>query len=249
MDNNFPDIRDVVLFTKDNKFRESINNSLTSIGFNDVKIYDTEESYSKIPEAVMGSLLLIDIDDLEEDLLKSLMSSLPSVDKVFEPILLYSKPKFSQMDLGYKKMLLEKSKNENLILRLIQYHLLAAAFFPKKEVAEVESANLKGENLVLFKSGQSYKKIELSEIDFFQAQGKYIIATVGDKKYVASSQLKILECRYKSTFERSHRSFLVNLYKVTGIDKVEGYVEIGDKKVLLSDRYKKPFMARFVIFQ
>jgi hypothetical protein len=249
MDNHFSDIRDVVLFTNDARFRASINNSLMSIGLNDVKIFDMEDSYAKISETLSGCLLLIDIDGLDENLLQSLMNHLPRTEQqVFEPILLYSKPEFSQVDLVSKKMLLEKNKNEDLILRLIQYHLLAAAFFPRREALE-EGRDSKGQDLVLFKSGQNYRRIELAEIDYFQAQGKYIIACVGDKKYVASSQLKILEYRYKATFERSHRSYLVNLHKVTGIDKVEGTIELGNKMVLLSDRYKKKFMDRFVIFQ
>jgi hypothetical protein len=250
MDNHFSDIRDVVLFTSDAKFRASINNSLLSIGLNEVKIFDMEDSYAKISETLSGCLLLIDIDGLDENLLLSLMNNLPPADQqVFEPILLYSKPAFSQVDLVSKKMLLEKNKNEDLILRLIQYHLLAAAFFPRRGALGEDRMESREQELVLFKSGQNYKRIELAEIDYFQAQGKYIIACVGDKKYVASSQLKILELRYKATFERSHRSYLVNLHKVTGIDKVEGTIELGNKMVLLSDRYKKKFMDRFVIFQ
>ena len=97
------------------------------------------------------------------------------------------------------------------------------------------------------KSGNKLLKVSLEEILWIEvSQDRYCDIVTAKRSYqVRTSMNRLEEKLNKGTFVRIHRSHIVNLKKVEGIDDVDMTVEIGDNSLPLGGTYKDNLFKRF----
>ena len=85
------------------------------------------------------------------------------------------------------------------------------------------------------------KALHADEILYLEAEDNYSLVHTTETKYMLSYTLKSLEEKISSSdFIRVHRSYIVNLNKVTSIQ--EGYVMLDKIKLPLSRTYRTDFL-------
>lgn len=87
-----------------------------------------------------------------------------------------------------------------------------------------------------------FKRIEVSDILYFEAMQNYVNMQTKDKKYVFDSTLKELEKKLPSCFCKTHRSYIVNLDRVESFE--EGCVSAGGTYVPVSRTFKEDLKTR-----
>lgn len=87
------------------------------------------------------------------------------------------------------------------------------------------------------------KKVLLDDILYFEAYDNYAFLFTSDNKYILSSNLKVIEQRLQDhQFIRIHRSYLINLNHIAGIE--DENVLIGKSKLSIGKTYRDDFMKR-----
>ncbi|MBV6646218.1 MAG: response regulator [Cyclobacteriaceae bacterium] len=90
---------------------------------------------------------------------------------------------------------------------------------------------------VFLKSGNRFEKVELSTILYVEADGSYCKVVAGDKMYTLTGNLTHFSDKIDNVvFLRVHRSYIVNIENVTGVDS--NYVFVGDKPIPVGRSYK-----------
>ena len=88
--------------------------------------------------------------------------------------------------------------------------------------------------------------LDPTEITYVEADDNYAKVVANSKTYLLSHPIKKVEENLgKLPFARVHKSFIVNLTKVTSIQ--EGYVFLGTEKIPLGRTYRQPFMSALTI--
>lgn len=97
----------------------------------------------------------------------------------------------------------------------------------------------KSERSFLFlKSGNRFEKVNMADINYLKAEGSYTKFVTLGKEYVLSSNLNTVSSKIDSgSFMRIHRSYVVNLDNVTGLDN--DYVFFGEENIPMSRNYKE----------
>ncbi|MBK6539774.1 MAG: response regulator [Flavobacteriales bacterium] len=86
-------------------------------------------------------------------------------------------------------------------------------------------------------------KVAIEEIHYAEADDNYVTLHTPARKYVITSTLGAVEEKLKSLHHlRIHRSYLVDLRKVTAVE--EGYVRIGAQSLPVGKTHKEALMAR-----
>lgn len=86
-------------------------------------------------------------------------------------------------------------------------------------------------------------KVAIDEIHFAEADDNYVTLHTPSRKYVITSTLGAVEEKLKSPHHlRIHRSYLVDLRKVTAVE--EGYVRIGAQNIPVGKTHKEALMRR-----
>jgi DNA-binding LytR/AlgR family response regulator len=86
-------------------------------------------------------------------------------------------------------------------------------------------------------------KVPIDEIHYAEADDNYVTLFTPAKKFVITSTLAAVEEKLKSPHMlRIHRSYLVDLRKVTAVE--EGYVRIGTQNLPVGKTHKEALMAR-----
>ncbi len=85
--------------------------------------------------------------------------------------------------------------------------------------------------------------LDLEEILYVEAFGDYIKIHTQNKAYVVYSTLKAVESKLPNElFQRVHRSYVINLKKVSNID--HGNLQVNDKIIPISNSYREALMGR-----
>ncbi len=118
----------------------------------------------------------------------------------------------------------------------------AAEFIEFKKSTKEESKN----NYFFIKA--EYKTIKISNDDVLHVEGlKDYVKIFCEKKTTAlltRMNLKNMEeILSTNKFIRVHRSFIVNISKVSSVQK--SYIIVGDKKIPVGDNYRDEFMKRY----
>ena len=94
---------------------------------------------------------------------------------------------------------------------------------------------------IFVKKGTEYIKLPLSEVVYLEASGSYsTIITEGDQSYTVSNNLAHFQRQVNQpAFMKVHRSYVVNLEKVTGFDHHQ--VRLGKHSVPVSQSYHHIF--------
>lgn len=97
-----------------------------------------------------------------------------------------------------------------------------------------------------FKKRQIYQKVAIHDFCIVEADGDYInVYTDAGEKYVARMAMSQIESQLPpDTFFRVHRSYIINLTKITSVNFSENILESGGKFVPISKSKKKEFSKR-----
>lgn len=109
-----------------------------------------------------------------------------------------------------------------------------------------ESENSLVDNAIFVYFSDEYRRVLLDEILWVEASGSYCVIYMEDGAEITVSYP--LDCVFNndlpcSKFKRIHRSYAINLFKVTGF--AGNYVHIGKKMLPVSESHKKDFQACF----
>jgi DNA-binding LytR/AlgR family response regulator len=93
---------------------------------------------------------------------------------------------------------------------------------------------------IFIKMGRGLRRFEINEINFIEAYSIYCKVHTCNQYYVVNEIISELEERLpKSLFIRVHKSFIVNLTKITGIDPKN--IFINDQEIPIGRTYKQTF--------
>ena len=117
-----------------------------------------------------------------------------------------------------------------------------------KEIYDSRTSSGEEESDFIFvKSGGTYLKLEISEINWIESLGDYVSIYTNDKRHVVNITMKETEEKLsKGNFCRIHRSYIVNLNKVEEIDN--NTISIAGKALPVSRSHKKELMNKLKIF-
>ncbi len=88
------------------------------------------------------------------------------------------------------------------------------------------------------------EKVALNDVLYLEADGHYCLIHTTARKHLVHQSLAAMSSRLPDNFVTTHRSFLVNLQKVTGIDTQESTIRLIDREVPLSRRNKEEILRR-----
>ncbi|MEM1406208.1 MAG: response regulator [Bacteroidota bacterium] len=127
--------------------------------------------------------------------------------------------------------------NLHMAVEIAFNNLLKAGLQPEKDVFQIK-------DFIFIKDSTRYKKIELDQIRYAQAEGSYTKVLVNDHPITLAINLKTFESHLSSPeFMRIHRSYVVNLKKV---EEFEGNrVFINQKSIPISSSFKADFVNKF----
>lgn len=94
------------------------------------------------------------------------------------------------------------------------------------------------------KSGDLYKKINTTDINYIEADGSYCSIHTDNKSYTISSNLNCFDSKLNnSLFARIHRSYIVNINKVEAFDRKS--IIINGKTLPISKSQQKEILSLF----
>lgn len=95
------------------------------------------------------------------------------------------------------------------------------------------------------KSKQKLEKVLIANILFLEANGRYTNLHTTAKKYLIRIAMSELANKLPSeNFAKTHRSFIIQIDKVTAVDLQDSVVWLGEKNVPLSKREREVFLER-----
>lgn len=150
--------------------------------------------------------------------------------------------KFSAIDYLVKPLDLEDLKSA--ILRLKSMHEVS---HENVSVAQ-EHMNDATPNRLMISTSNGYISVEVKEIIAIVSYGNYVFVHTADNKYIATNTIQHYEELLPDVhFARIHRSHIVNIQKVTSIDKKRsGSVTLSNGMQLdLAARRKTTFLKQY----
>jgi DNA-binding LytR/AlgR family response regulator len=105
------------------------------------------------------------------------------------------------------------------------------------------SSKKAGSGYIMIRADRKSRKVFYSDIDYVESIKDYVRIHTGDEKIMSRMTLSDLESKLPlDTFLRVHRSYIVNLNKITAITTHD--VEIGLKEVPIGDSYRADLDAK-----
>jgi len=98
---------------------------------------------------------------------------------------------------------------------------------------------------IFIKTNGKLIRLDVENIVYFEAMSDYVLVHTEDKRsYIVYSTLKQFEDKMNaySNFYRIHRSYLINLHKITSIEN--GQVLIAEKHLPIGNTYKEEFLNK-----
>ena len=103
---------------------------------------------------------------------------------------------------------------------------------------EVLVNDLPNTHSIFLKNGTKFEKVKVDDIHYLQAEGSYSKFVTKDKEYFLSGNLQNVSTKLRNpSFLRIHRSYVVNIENITGMDS--DYVFIEEKPLPVSRSYKE----------
>lgn len=105
-----------------------------------------------------------------------------------------------------------------------------------KAVQKIEPPKTILADTLTIKSGYDLYKVKIDDITHIESDSEYVVFYTADKKIMSHQSLKSLENSLNSTqFLRVHRSYIVNISKVTGLKGRDLF--LGTINIPVSDSY------------
>ncbi len=111
-----------------------------------------------------------------------------------------------------------------------------------KKAAEKSKESLTGNEDIYVKVDSSLIKLTTKDILWLEAMGDYVSINTADKKYMVYSTMKHMEEKLPESFMRIHRSYIVNLNKISNID--DHVITINKNVLSVSRNYKDALLHR-----
>lgn len=113
------------------------------------------------------------------------------------------------------------------------------------EQAEVWKKDVLFDEYIFIKVRHRLEKIVVNEIVYLAADGHYCQVHTATQKYLVRISLLELKQRLSAVvFFQTHRSFLVNLKKITSVDLQDSVVFLNEHQVPISKRRREAFMKQ-----
>jgi two-component system response regulator LytT len=122
--------------------------------------------------------------------------------------------------------------------------LVAVDLALRKNQENSDSASLQFEGPLFLKSGNSFHKVRIEDIDYLEASGSYCQVFSQGRTFVLSNNLSTYQDSFiDQGFIRIHRSYMVNLSKV---DQINGeQLWIGKKALAIGRSYRSSIKTYF----
>lgn len=105
--------------------------------------------------------------------------------------------------------------------------------------------HVSGQSFLTIKDRGAFVKIPLEEINYIEASADYMVIHTSSKSFVHHITLKELSSQLpESSFKRVHRSYIINVQKVSRIEK--DFVYIGEKSIPLGPKYRDSVRDIFI---
>lgn len=144
-----------------------------------------------------------------------------------------------------------KANGVGYLLKPYSFEEFEAAAQKMKEITEIRqqamtevTAQSDDDGIIFVKSDYKIVRIAIEHITHIEAMSEYLRITCDDKErpvIVLLSMKKIEEHLPSNQFMRIHRSFIINLKKISEIKKNHVVIE-GDISLPIGDNYKDAFM-------
>lgn len=146
------------------------------------------------------------------------------------------------MITAHREFAAESYNYENIVDFLVKPFDFARFFRSVQQAQKFLSGKSSEQSHLFVRDGTKLVKIDLSQVLFFKAEANYVAIVTAEKRILTLMTLKELVKRLPKSFQRVHRSYIVNLQK---IDTIEiGSVKINQNEIPVSNTYEKKLLAR-----
>ena len=126
------------------------------------------------------------------------------------------------------------------LLKPVTLPRLTQAILKLKSTVSNSSSSDEEKDHVFLKTGDGYKRIRITDINYVEALGDYVQIFTADAKFIMNGTLKNAYSKLSGdNFKRVHRSYIVNMNKIEKIE--DGAIVIGKKIIPIGRSYKKDF--------
>lgn len=136
----------------------------------------------------------------------------------------------------------EKSVTDYLVKPIDYSRFLIASDKARRNIENLQKQNEQQRELYV-RSEARFVRIELSNLVMVEALADYVIFYAENKKHIVHYTMKGIEKKLPSSlFARVHRSYIVNMHRIDGIE--DNSILINGKLVPMGASYRDQFMAR-----
>ena len=131
------------------------------------------------------------------------------------------------------------------IVKPVSFERLTKAIDKAKQLLLIEKPPVQTD--IFVKEAGKMVKLALSDIIYVEAMSDYVKIITDERPIIAHTTMtKFEEALPKSQFVRVHKSFIINLQKITTIDGADSSVTLSNKiKIPLGRTYKTEFLSKF----
>ncbi|SEQ31683.1 LytR/AlgR family response regulator transcription factor [Neolewinella agarilytica] len=94
------------------------------------------------------------------------------------------------------------------------------------------------------KNRQQLEKVAVADVLYLEADGHYCLVHTDKRKFIVHLPMSELGARLAGGFISCHRSYIVNVTKITSVDIQDNVVRLGDRQVPMSRRSKEAVLER-----
>ncbi len=142
---------------------------------------------------------------------------------------------------------IEKAKKTKPFAYLVKpvnpENLLAAmeiSLFNSREYLSAPSERLSLDDSIFVKSRRRLERVNVRDIKWVESEDIYALLIVDDARYILNQPLKVIEGRLPRNFLRIHRSYIINIDRVSAIE--ENDVIIDGKYLPIGKTYRETLM-------
>jgi DNA-binding LytR/AlgR family response regulator len=132
------------------------------------------------------------------------------------------------------------------LLKPIRFPRFLQAVQKASTLTETAATQVQEEDDYIFVKTESkgkYLKINLGDIDYIEGMKNYVAIHCGSKKTLVLTSMKELEERLpKNQFMRVHKSFIIAINRITGIEGNQLLLKDVNAEILIGDSYKPELM-------
>ncbi len=129
------------------------------------------------------------------------------------------------------------------LIKPVNYERFLKAVNKIKLISANPSENDQNRGFIFVRVKNRLQKVAFDEIEFAEANADYVSISTKDKKFMVHSSMKNIESKLPAQlFVRVHRSFIVNLDKITTLE--ENTIYIGSLAFPVGRLYKEHVLER-----